>query len=100
MGGEFLLVTNREAREAAQVETGKEVAVKLALDTEERTVEVPEALANALAEDDAAQGIFHGLAYTHRKEFAQWVTEAKKESTRERRAAKVVEMLHGGRTRR
>lgn len=99
MKGEFLLGLNREVREAAGVEAGDEVAVDLALDTEERTVEVPAALASALDGDAAAKRIFDGLAYTHRKEFARWVAEAKKEETRERRVAKALEMLHEGATR-
>lgn len=65
-----------------------QVAVELVLDAEERTVEVPPALAAALAADPAAKAIFDGLAYTHRKEFARWIAEAKKEETRERRVAK------------
>jgi hypothetical protein len=99
MKGEFLLGLNREVREAAGVEAGDEVAVELALDAEERTVEVPPALAAALAADPAAKALFDGLAYTHRKEFARWIGEAKKEDTRERRLAKALEMLHAGTTR-
>jgi hypothetical protein len=99
MKGEFLLGMNREVREAAGVEAGDEVAVELALDAEERTVEVPPALAAALAADPAAKALFDGLAYTHRKEFARWIAEAKKEDTRERRVAKALEMLHEGATR-
>ncbi len=99
MKGEFLLGLNREVREAAGVEAGDEVAVELALDAEERTVEVPPALAAALAADPAAKALFDGLAYTHRKEFARWIAEAKKEDTRERRVAKALEMLHAGATR-
>ena len=99
MKGEFLLGLNREVREAAGVEAGDEVAVELALDAEERTVEAPPALATALAADPAAKALFDGLAYTHRKEFARWIAEAKKEDTRERRVAKTLEMLHAGTTR-
>ncbi len=99
MKGEFLLGLNREVREAAGVEARDEVPVELALDAEERTVEVPPALEGALAGDPAARTIFGGLAYTHRKEFARWVAEAKKEETRERRVAKTLEMLHEGATR-
>ena len=33
------------------------------------------------------------LAFTHRKEFAQWISGAKQEETRERRAAKAVAMI-------
>jgi hypothetical protein len=99
MKGEFLLGLNRETREAAGVEAGDEVSVELALDTEERTVEVPAALASALAADPAARKSFDALAFTHRKEFARWVAEAKKDDTRDRRVAKALEMLHEGKTR-
>jgi len=40
-----------------------------------------------------------GLAFTHRKEFARWVAEAKKDETRDRRVAQALEMLREGRTR-
>jgi hypothetical protein len=99
MGGEFLLGLNREVREAAGVEAGAEVEVDLALDTEERTVEVPGELAAALAADPESGVAYERLAYTHRKEFARWVAEGKKEETRERRARKAVEMLARGQTR-
>jgi uncharacterized protein YdeI (YjbR/CyaY-like superfamily) len=99
MRGEFLLGLSREVREAAGVEAGEEVEVSLARDTEERTVDVPPALAAALARDAAAEAAFDALAYTHRKEFARWVAEAKKEDTRERRVAQALKMLHEGRTR-
>jgi uncharacterized protein YdeI (YjbR/CyaY-like superfamily) len=36
------------------------------------------------------------LSYTHRKEYARWVGEAKKEQTRMARAAKAVRMLEQG----
>ena len=89
MKGEFLLGLNREIREAAGVEAGDEVAVEIVLDTEERTVEVP-GLAAALAGDAKAKKAFDALAYTHRKEFARWVAEAKKEETRERRVVQAL----------
>jgi Bacteriocin-protection, YdeI or OmpD-Associated/Domain of unknown function (DUF1905) len=99
MKGEFLLGMNREVREAAGVEAGDEVSVEIALDAAERTVEVPAELAAALAGDGDAAAAFEGLAYTHRKEFARWVAEAKKAETRERRVAKALEMLRAGETR-
>jgi hypothetical protein len=99
MKGEFLLGLNKEVREAAGVEAGDTVPVVIAPDSEERTVEVPAALASALAGDAAAKAAFDALAYTHRKEFARWVAEAKREETRDRRVAQALEMLHEGRTR-
>jgi predicted aminopeptidase len=42
--------------------------------------------------------VFDSLAYTHRKEFAQWIAEAKREETRERRVAKALQMLRERKT--
>jgi len=99
MGGEFLVGLNRDVRRQAGVEAGDAVEVGLELDTAPRVVEVPEALAEALAADAQARAFFDGLAYTHRKEYAQWIAEAKREKTRERRVARAIEMLREGRTR-
>jgi uncharacterized protein YdeI (YjbR/CyaY-like superfamily) len=41
---------------------------------------------------------FHALAFTHRKEYARWIEEAKRPETRERRVAKALEMLRAGQT--
>jgi hypothetical protein len=93
MGGEFLLGLSRQVREAAGVQAGDTAQLRLELDTKPREVEVPEALAKALAADDAARAAFERLAYTHRKEYARWVAEAKRDETRERRVAKTIEEL-------
>jgi hypothetical protein len=99
MGGEFLLGLNREVRTGARVEAGDEVTVTIALDEAPREVEVPEALSAALAGDPVAREKYDGLAFTHRKEFARWIAEARKEETRDRRVTQALEMLHEGRTR-
>jgi hypothetical protein len=93
MGGEFLLGLSREVRAAAGVQAGDTAQLRLELDTKPREVEVPEALAKALAADDAARAALERLAYTHRKEYARWVAEAKRDETRERRVAKTIEEL-------
>src|SRR5438046_9701528 len=67
MRGEFLLGLNRAVRQEAGVEAGDTVDVKLELDTAPREVEVPEALANALAGDSKARAAFDRLAYTDRR---------------------------------
>ncbi len=98
-GGDALLGLSRAVREAAGVEPGDTVDVELVLDTAPREVEVPAALAVALDADPAVRATFDGLAFTHRKEFARWVEEAKREETRERRVRKAIEMLRAGQTR-
>src|SRR5881397_1788756 len=81
MRGEFLLGLNREVRDAAGVKAGDVVEVGIALDEAPREVEVPEALAAALGEDPKAQATFAALAFTHRKELARWIAEAKRAET-------------------
>jgi bacteriocin resistance YdeI/OmpD-like protein/uncharacterized protein DUF1905 len=99
MRGEFMVGLNREVREGAGVQAGDTVTLELALDREPRTVEVPPALAEALDADPEAKAAFEGMAFTHRKEYARWIDEAKKAETRARRVTQAVEMIRTGRTR-
>lgn len=99
MGGEFLVGLNREVREAAGVAAGDEVDVVVALDDQPRDVAIPDDFAAALAADTEATARFDALAFTHRKEFARWVAEAKRDDTRHRRVAQAVEMIKAGKTR-
>lgn len=96
MGGEYLVGLNRQVREAAGVQAGDEVDVVLALDVEPRTVEVPPPLAEALARDPEAQAAFDAMAYTHRKEYARWIDEAKRDTTRQRRVEDAIERIRAG----
>ncbi|HKR70774.1 MAG TPA: YdeI/OmpD-associated family protein [Streptosporangiaceae bacterium] len=99
MGGEFLVGLSKEVRTRAGVEAGDNVEVSLELDAAPREVEVPEALAVALAADPQAKASFEQMAFTHRKEYARWIAEAKKEETRERRVGQAVEMIRAGKSR-
>jgi hypothetical protein len=99
MGGEFLVGLSREVRQGAGVQAGDEVDVIIELDSAPRDVEVPEALAAALAADPQANAAFEGMAFTHRKEYVRWVAEAKRDETRQRRVQQAVEMIRAGRTR-
>jgi hypothetical protein len=99
MGGEFLLGLNREVRAGAGVEAGDSVEVEIGLDTAPRDVHLPEALATALNGDPKARATFTALAYTHRKEYARWIEDTKREETRQRRVEQAVKMLRAGKTR-
>jgi len=99
MSGEFLLGLNRAVREAAGVESGDIVEVAVELDEAPREVEVPKALADALAEDAQASASFEHLSYTHRKEYARWIEAARREETRQRRVAQSLERLRQGKPR-
>jgi hypothetical protein len=99
MGGEFLLGLNRQVREGAGAQAGDTVNVEVTLDDAPREVELPPALAAALQGDPAAKAAYDGMAYTHRKEYARWIAEAKREETRARRVAEALTMITAGRTR-
>jgi hypothetical protein len=96
-GGVTYLGFRREIRDAAGgIVQGDEVEIEIDRDDAPREVEVPEALATALAGDTEARAVFDGLAFTHRKEYATWIAEARKDETRERRVRRALEMLRGG----
>jgi hypothetical protein len=92
-GDVFMLPLAAEHRNAAGLKAGDRVEVTLELDTEPRTVEVPDDLAAALAEHQGARVRFDGLSYTLRKEHVRQVVTAKAEETRVRRIAKIVASL-------
>jgi uncharacterized protein YdeI (YjbR/CyaY-like superfamily) len=62
----------------------------------ERIVEVPEELQRRLKDKPEVQSFFDSLAYTHRKEYVRWITEAKREETRLSRLEKTMEKLSAG----
>jgi len=95
--GVVWLGVHKATMQAAGISHGDPVTVEMSLDETPRVVEVPEALEQALAKDTAARAAFDALAFTHRKEYAQWVAEAKKEETRDRRVAETIERLKTGR---
>jgi hypothetical protein len=95
-GGVGLIVVNRAVKAATGVDAPDRVRVELELDTEPRTVRVPKDLRAAFAGDDAARTAFAGLSYTHRREYVEWIEEAKRPETRARRIAATAERLHAG----
>jgi hypothetical protein len=99
MHGQFVVGLNREVRVGAGVQAGDPVTMELELDTAPRAVDVPAELTEALDSDPQARAAFEALAFTHRKEFARWVAEAKREETRARRVSETLAMLRDGRTR-
>lgn len=92
-GDVFMLGVSQEHRAAAGLEAGDQVEVTLELDTEPRTVDVPDDLKAALSEKAGATEAFDALSYTMRKEYVRQVEEAKAQETRNRRIAGIVAKL-------
>ena len=92
MGGRSLVSLPKAHRDASGFKAGDEVSVTLRLEEGPREVEVPAALEEALGAAGLSER-FASLAYSKRKELARQVSEAKTETTRQRRVEKVLEAL-------
>lgn len=99
MGGRYLLGVSAERRAEAGVAAGDVLDVEVELDTAERTIEVPDDLAAALAAEPQAQTFFDSLSYSKQRWHVLQVTGAKKPETRAKRVEASVAMLQEGRAR-
>lgn len=90
MDGQNVIGFSKAVRADLNVEIGQVVDAVIALDTAERTVEVPDELSNALDEAGLREG-FDGMPYSRRKELARAVREARRDETRERRVAAALD---------
>lgn len=79
-------------RETGQ-SAGDRTKVTLAIDDQPRTVIVPTDLKQALSINKTADKFFSALAHSHQKEYVDWITEAKRKETRERRLSKTLCLL-------
>jgi hypothetical protein len=95
-GGKTYLGLRKEIRDAAGISLGDSVEAVIERDDAPREVELPLELADALDSDAEARAAFDTLSFTHRKEYARWVADARLEDTRARRVAKALEMLRDG----
>ncbi len=59
----------------------------------------PDELAAALAGNEAARRAFEAFAPSHRREYIEWIAEAKREETRAKRVAQALEWLAEGKQR-
>ena len=91
------VVVNRFVKAATGVDAGDRVQIEMELDAKPRTVRVPADLRTALAADPVAKKAFADMSYTHRREYVDWVEEAKRSDTRARRIAGMVERVRAGR---
>jgi hypothetical protein len=91
--GSHYIVVNKAIREKAGIEAGDPVDLELEIDREERLVEAPPDLVQAFNENPQARGAFEKLSYSHRKEYVDYINEAKKSETRFRRIEKSITML-------
>ncbi len=78
-------------------EAGIKVPVKKKT-AEKKALVIPEYFAKALQKNKKATATFEGFAYSHKKEYLEWITEAKTEITRQKRMATTLEWLTEGKS--
>ena len=94
MGGPPCIGIRTGYREAAGLQGGERVDVRVELDTGKREVKPPADLVKALKAAPPAWERWQELSFTHQREHAEAVAGAKKPETRARRIVKAVEMVH------
>jgi hypothetical protein len=85
--GVYRMPVPRDLQAAAGITRGDEVEVVMELDPEPRAVEIPRGLQEVLDADADLASAFDGLPPAHRRAWAAFVGDAKREETRLRRAA-------------
>ena len=62
-------------------------------------VETPADLASALRKNKKAASMFENFSPSHRREYVEWITDAKSDETRQRRVSQAVEWMAEGKPR-
>jgi hypothetical protein len=99
MGGPPCVPLRKSNRDAAGVDGGQAIDVRLELDTEPRVVQPTEDLVRALKRVPGAWAGWRALSYSHQREHVEAIEEAKRPETRLRRIENAVRMV-GERSRR
>ncbi len=92
-GGTGWIGLRKAQRDDLMVEAGDEITMTVEFDDVPRVAEVPPELGAALAQNPDAAEAFESLSFSHSREYADWVGEAKRPATRERRATQAVERI-------
>ena len=93
MGDGHMMVVNADLRAGAKCQAGDTVSVVMELDEDVRKVELPAYLKKIIAADPAAKDAWERLSYTHQKEHVRAIEDAKREETRQKRIAAMMDML-------
>ncbi len=67
--------------------------VKIELDDKTREITIPDDVQKGLESHPLALETYKKLAFTHQKEYINWILEAKREETRKKRIEKMIQKL-------
>jgi len=63
------------------------------IDYAKRTIDIPQELQQLLDKNKTAASFFDGLAFSHKREYVEWIISAKREETKARRLETTMEKL-------
>ena len=92
MGGPPCVPLRKSNREAAGLEGGETIQVRIELDTEKREIDAPADFVKALKSAPPAWERWQALSYTHRREHVEAIEGAKAPETRARRIERATRM--------
>jgi uncharacterized protein YdeI (YjbR/CyaY-like superfamily) len=75
------------------------VKVKKPKSPPKKELPIPKILAAALNKNKKASAVFESFSSSHRREYIEWITEAKTEETQNKRIATAIEWLEEGKSR-
>ncbi|MDN3658830.1 YdeI/OmpD-associated family protein [Ferruginibacter paludis] len=67
--------------------------------TDKKELIVPDYFLKALSKHKKAAQTFEAFSYSHKKEYVQWIEEAKTDETKNKRMAQAIEMMKEGKSR-
>jgi len=94
--GTHSMMVGKELQAGANARAGDLVTVSLEPDTEERIISIPQELEAALTENRLAASVFNTMTYSQKKEYVDWILNAKQAATKASRVAKAIDMLAVG----
>src|SRR5689334_12374227 len=92
-GKKSYLALWKAIREEEKLRGGERLEVTLQADKAPRTVTPPKELAAALKKNAKARAGWAAMSFTHKREWAEAIRDAKKPETRERRVAQAIAAL-------
>jgi uncharacterized protein YdeI (YjbR/CyaY-like superfamily) len=91
--GRHILLVNKRMQKGARAAEGTVARFQIELDSEERTVTIPDELQSILSEDRSLRRWYDELNHSTRNDIAKWIGEPKSAEARVRRAEQIAERL-------
>lgn len=91
--GKHFLYVNMTIRNLIMKNPGDVVNIAIEPDTKERTVEIPKPFLEALQQNPEAFHAYEKYSYSHKKEYIDWIMDAKKGETKLKRIEKAIYVL-------